>query len=338
MKKIFVRSPYFIEVNEAGQIGSKVELFIWNKGTTEPATATYTLSKKIPSEVQTNTTYNIANYAKEFVRVINPEASNALVVEDVTNWCYVKVKRYKETTASNYTLLDTETFVGLNGYTNYIGGYNQSNEDLALPLFNTNIKRYKYNTLKKVLNLFVEAGQHIEYNNDFGYFNVPTTEDNLYRLPLANNSNQFFLNTSELFNTKVEELCEPKYEPIECRFINRYGGWDSITFFKANTQSIETTSKDFNLLPSTINYDSFSGQKRTFNQQGKQKIKCNSGWVDESYSELIQDLLLSDMVFLNQLPVIVKSQSSDIKTHLKEKNINYEIEFEYNFGLINDVI
>ena len=60
--------------------------------------------------------------------------------------------------------------------------------------------------------------------------------------------------------------------------------------------------------------------------------------VDENYSELIQDLLLSEVVILDYKPAIVKSQSFDIKTHLKDKNINYEIEFEFNYGLINDVI
>ena len=67
MKLISVRSPYFIIVDEASQVGSKVELFIWHKGETEPATATYTLSKKIASATQTKNTYNISNYAKEFI-------------------------------------------------------------------------------------------------------------------------------------------------------------------------------------------------------------------------------------------------------------------------------
>ena len=111
-----------------------------------------------------------------------------------------------------------------------------------------------------------------------------------------------------------------------------------MTFFKANSSSIDVTSKDFNLLPSSINYNVLQGQKQRFNFQGKQKIKCNTGWVDENYFELIQDLLLSEVVLLDNKPVIVKSQSADVKTHLKDKNINYEIEFEYNYGLINDVI
>ena len=340
MKKIFVRSPYFIEVNEAGQIGSKVELFIWNKGTTEPTTATYTLSKKIPSEVQNNTAYNISNYAKEFIKIVNPVAVILPTQESNNAWCYIKVKRYKETTANTYTLLDTETFVALNGYTDYNGGYNNDDTSAVLPLVNTDITYYK-SSANNYINVFIETiANDIMWSNgnESNFFN--NTEFSLWKLPYYGNS---FLDFSpytnpRVFNLKAEVLCEPKYTPLTCTFVNRFGGWQYLTFFKANTQSIETTSKDFNLLPSAINYNVLQGQKKQFNQQGKQKIKCNTGWVNENYTNLIQDLLLSEVVLLDNKSVIVKSQSADIKTHLKDKNINYEIEFEYNYGLINDVI
>jgi hypothetical protein len=64
----------------------------------------------------------------------------------------------------------------------------------------------------------------------------------------------------------------------------------------------------------------------------------NSGFVDPNYSDLIQDLLMSNTVLLDNVPVLVSSTQSDIKTSLKDKNINYEIEFEYAFNLKNTVI
>lgn len=338
MKKIFVRSPYFIEVNEAGQIGSKVELFIWNKGTTEPTTPTYTLSKKIPSEVQTNTAYNISNYAKEFIKIVNPVSVIVPTQESNNAWCYIKVKRYKETTSNTYTLLDTETFVCLNGYTDYNGGYNNYNDDNVVLLANEDIKL----THNKYVNVWLFGGvgtSDYVWSPNGADTDITVTESGLYKLPVSySNINSLRQGSTVYFNIVSNQICEPKYTPITCTFVNRFGGWQYLTFFKANTQSIDVTSKDFNLLPSAINYNVLQGQKKQFNQQGKQKIKCNTGWVDENYSELIQDLLLSEVVLLDNKSVIVKSQSADIKTHLKDKNINYEIEFEYNYGLINDVI
>ena len=58
----------------------------------------------------------------------------------------------------------------------------------------------------------------------------------------------------------------------------------------------------------------------------------------ENYSSSIQDLLLSETILLNGLPVELKTQSANLKTSLNDKNINYELDFEYSYNLINNVI
>jgi hypothetical protein len=337
MKKIFVRSPYFIEIDESGQTGAKIEVFIWNKGTTEPTTPTYTLTKDIASPTQTKIAWNVSNYAKEFIKPIAPVIVSVPTEENVNTWCYMKVKKYKIVDTTE-TLLDTETFVCLNGYTQYSGGYNDFTNNAVVPLFNYNIELKIKNFINTYINVFLGVGTY-DIDDTEDTYAIFVTEQSMYKIPITNK----FLQISEavagsLFNINSEEICEPKYTPITSTFINRFGGWQYLTFFKANLQSIETTSKEFQLLPSDINYNVLQGQRKAFNKQGKQKIKCNTGWVDENYFELIQDLLLSEVVLLDNKPVIVKSQSADYKTHLKDKNINYEIEFEYSFGLINDVI
>jgi hypothetical protein len=338
MKKIFIRSPYFIEIDEAGQTGAKIEIFLWNKGTTEPTTPNYTLTKNIASASQTLISWNVANYAKEFIKPIAPVSVSVPTEENVNTWCYMKIKTYKLVTSTE-TLLNTETFVCLNGYTQYSGGYNQSTTDEVVPLVNPDIKIYKTNESAYVNVFFDEDLSGILwYDGIVTGFDFNTTDFSLYKLPIITGSNWQLDYTLYQFTFNVQEICEPKYTPITCKFINRFGGWQFLTFFKANSSSIDVTSKDFNMLPKSINYNVLQGQKRVFNSQGKQKIKCNTGWVDENYFELIQDLLLSETVLLDNKPVIVKSQSSEYKTNLKDKNINYEIEFEYNFGLINDVI
>lgn len=338
MKKIFIRSPYFIQVNETNQLGSKVELYLYSKSDGVPIIPTYTLSKKIVSPTQRENTYNIANYAKEFINPIKTYTTTTPAEEDDETWAYCVVKRYTELTLNTYTLLSTETFVCLNGYTDYTGGYNNSETNTVLPLFNTSIKKYIKDYTTSYVNVFFEpADYYVDNGTKVKTFSV--SEASMYRILIS--SNEVLINqdgAGTLYTINAEQLCEPKYTPLTCTFINRFGGWEFLTFFKANTQSIETTSKDFNLLPSSVNYNVYQGQKKTFNQQGKQKIKCNTGWVDENYFDLIQDLLLSEIVLLDNKPVIVKSQSADYKTHLKDKNINYEIEFEFNYGLINDVI
>jgi hypothetical protein len=331
MKKIFIRSPYFIEIDEAAQTTAKIEIFLWNKGTTEPIIPNYTLSKNIASTSQTLISWNVANYAKEYIKPIAPVTVLSPAEENVNTWCYMRVVSYSDDVEVN-----DETFVCLNGYTQYSGGYNQSDEQTVIPLVNTNINLTTFSGYNYI-NVWIGESDDFVWEGNDDYFFTPISEG-LWKLPYNYNRYNLRIGFEGIFNIMSEQLCEPKYTPITCTFINRFGGWQFLTFFKANSSSIDVTSKDFDMLPSSINYNVLQGQKRVFNSQGKQKIKCNTGWVDENYFDLIQDLLLSETVLLDNKPVIVKSQSSEYKTNIKDKNINYEIEFEYNFGLINDVI
>jgi hypothetical protein len=324
MKKIFIRSPYFIEIDEDDQTSAKVELFIWNKESTKPSTPTHTLSKNIASSTQTAISWNVANYAKEFIKPVAPVVVSVPTEESDLTWCFMQVISY-----SNDVEVNDETFVCLNGYTAYSSGYNQSNSNVVVPLVNTAIKFQKSASVIPYVNVFYEIGEY----EIIGEGTLNIDEATMYKIPLTDD-----LNGDDYFEYNSIEVCEPKYTPITCTYVNRFGGWQYLTFFKANMQSIEATSKEFNMLPSAVNYNVLQGQRKRFNQQGKQTIKCNTGWVTENYFELIQDLLLSETVLLDNKPVVVKSQSSEYKTSLKDKNINYEIEFEYSFGLINDVI
>jgi hypothetical protein len=328
MKKIFIRSPYFIEVNEVGQASGKIEVFLWNKGTAEPTTPNYIFTKVVPSANQIELSWNVSELAKGFIKPIEPINVLTPTEEKANNWCYMRVVSYSDDIEIN-----DETFVCLNGYNAYGVGYNYSTTDAVVPLINTDIELQVKQYETTYFNCWLDDGSwtYSTSTNDFAI----NSDGNLYKLPILELDNYidefFYLNN-------VQEVCEPKYTPLTCTFINRFGGWQYLTFFKANSSSVDVTSKDFNMLPSSINYNVLQGQKQRFNFQGMQKVKANTGWVDENYFDLIQDLMLSETVLLDNKPVIVKSQSSEIKTHIKDKTINYEIEFEYNYGLINDVI
>lgn len=324
MKKIFIRSPYFIEIDEAAQTTGKVELYIWNKESTKPSVPNYTLSKSVPSTNQNKLSWNVANYAKEFIKPVSPVVVSVPTEESDLTWCYMQVISY-----SDDVEVADETFICLNGYTNYSGGFNQSNSNVVVPLVNPAITFQKTNTIVPYVNVFYEQGEY----EIIGVGTLSVGEDTMYKIPLTAD-----VNGDDYYEYYSVEVCEPKYTPVTCTFVNRYGGWQFLTFFKNSTEAIETEYKEFSMLPSNIDYNVLQGQRRRFNHQGKQSIKCNTGWVPENYFELIQDLLLSEVVLLNGKPAVVKSKSSEKKTSLNNKVINYEIEFEYNYGLINDVI
>ncbi len=94
MKKIFVRSPYFIEIDEVDQTSGRIELFLWNKGNAIPSVPIYTLEKQIPSTLQTKLSWNISNFAKEFITPVNPVSVNVPTEENIKTWCYMRVLSY----------------------------------------------------------------------------------------------------------------------------------------------------------------------------------------------------------------------------------------------------
>jgi len=347
MKKIFVRSPYTIAIDEAGQIGSRIELFVWNLGSVEPSDPSYTFTKDIVSATQTENVYNISNAIREYISIIRPiDGSGSVSVEEANNYCFAKVKRYYKDDTNTFNLIDEETFVCFEGYTNFLGGANQNYTSTFVPLFNQNLKIYKDETAVNYVNVWLEVGEY-RFQQPFGNTTIVVTESALYRLEYSATATYTLQEKIDLdpgfmyvtlFTFDVETICEAKYTPLNCAFINRFGGWSFFTFFKANQQSIEVKSNTFNLMPQSWNYNTYVGANKNFNFSGTQKITCNTGWIDESHFELIQDLMVSETILLDNVPVICKSQSTDIKTHLKDKNINYTINFEYNYNLINDVI
>jgi hypothetical protein len=368
MKVVKVRSPFIIEVNETGQIGSKIELSIWQKGSSVPTSGTgfYSLSKAIPSATQISTYYNVSNYVKEFIDNIKPtKIASSPSYEDNNEWVNFRVKRFK-LVGSTYTELDSTDYVGVNGFTTYTQGVNAIfNYVTAGFLSNSFISKNiikSSSSLKNYINWLGEftTGYYIDiiYTNLANTYLISQTVSGLngiynFKIPLTlhpTNVNfqdgcaltvNFYDASSVLVGSDavfVYSNEECKYTPIECTFINRYGGWEFLTFFKQQTNSIAVKGTDYKLMPSAINYNTSKGQVKSFNINGTQTIKLNTGFVDENYSELITDLLLSETVLLDFKPVTVKTQGSDLKTSLKDKLINYEIEFEYAYNLINDVV
>ena len=350
---IKTRSPYFIEVNEAAQVGSKIELFIWNNGTTEPVAANYVLAKPIPSVTQLKNVYNISPFITEFIDNIAPTDSvNNLSVN-------VKVKRYKETAIGVYSLLDTNTYVATAGYTNYMNGYNQGDSSvgfvfLADPLIDINYDRsvsYPYVDVYALNVTFFDTfnATYTDLNgSNATVVNYNSNANKIIKVPYTlvnaayDNGNILTINYAAGLSTKtvsitVLPISECKYTPVVCSFINRFGGWQFLTFFKVQINTIETNGTSYRMLPNDVNYNPLRGENKSFNINGGQSVRLNTGFVNENYSDLIQDLLLSETILLDGKPVEVKTKANTIKTSLQDKNINYEIEFSYSFELINNV-
>ena len=359
MNVINCRTPYSIVINEASQTAAKIEIFVWNSPSTTPAIASYTMEKNIVSTNNRSLNFNISSVISGFIEQSNPVIGVYPSAEQNKMWCNVIVKKYYKTTGSYILLSPNFTAVGVYGYNTYDVGYNYISTNFYKAL--TDSDQIIYYTLDKdipYVNFIVDhTGANIKalYTDGINSTNFDITTSGLaskiynFKVPIVDASASYQWNKCQLtiYNATTAEqlyiynsvnLCEPKYEPINVAFVNQLGGWQFLTFFKASSSSMNSKGTDYDLLPEQLNYNVYRGQFKRFNVNGTEKIKCNSGWVDENYRDIFKQLLLSETILLDGQPVKIITQDLDLKTHLNERNINYQIEFEYAFNLVNNVV
>lgn len=360
MKVIFVRSPFKILVDEATQVYTKCVVDIVDPAGVLPV-KTVTLEKQIPDTVNRDCWFNISPYIKDDIENIAPSAITP-TDEDANMWRLVTVTTYwKVNLTDEWTELEEQSFVAVNGYNNYLGGYNQFLTEDVICLTNPDVNIYRADN-SQYFNVLVDYNNGDGYDLVYRYRNLAnaTIEDVivfdkddarlgvfLLKVPYrtsdpdlaGGNSVQVRLDTTEPAQPFIYFLNgdDCLYTPIKCTFINSKGGWQYLTFFKARTDSYDVKSKGFNLLADAVDYNPLRGQKKEFNFDLKQTVKLNTGWVDENTIELLVELLSSETILLDNEPATLKDKSIQKKTRLRDKMINYEMNFEYAFNLINDV-
>lgn len=349
---INARSPFIVSIDEVGQTTTKVELFLFNgTGTTFPTTPQYTLSKKIPSSNVTLCTFNISPYIQEYINYgeyqNNTNLTNA--INTLTkHYCNVKVKRY-----ANNTLLSTETYKATNGYSYYSDGYNKVSDGYML---DSGTYYYYYNSNNtystyRAGNITYDAlaGSSVKYTDlvTGTTHTINLSTDGVYDLFRVKPSMWANGNKVELFNYasilkrtyyfRPQEEC--KYTPVVVDFINKYGFFQREFFYKASFENFEVNNSEYNLMQSDlVNYSVLEGQRKVFNSNGKETIRCNTGWVNESYSSTIKEIMLSERILVNSKPAKISTKQIEMQTSLNNKNINYLLEFEFAYESINSVV
>jgi hypothetical protein len=356
MNRIQARSPYIINIDEVGQTGSKIDLYIYPSNQSLPASPTYTLSKLSPSLTQTSNQYNVSPYVREYINnTVNPNVYNTVGQASFPNFCKVRIVRYK-LTLSGYTLLDTTDYTGWNGW-----GYYEEGTNPVLSNYFLDQKTYYYwydpsavlstDVLKRAgfLTLEVPTGGSIKYTNlvtgailsaGFGTGDYQSAY-RVYPLWYADgNKMEVLSSTSVVLATYYfRPVDECRYDVITIDFINKYGAWQREFMFKASYDSIEVSTNTYQLMQSNLsNYNPVEGMFKEFNLNGRKSIKVNTGSVTEDFKENLTQMGLSERILLNGYPVTMKTRSFDRVKVINKKDINYTLEFQPAYELINTVV
>ena len=142
---------------------------------------------------------------------------------------------------------------------------------------------------------------------------------------------------------QIKRLCNPKYTPFKVTFVNKYGALEDVYFDLARRNTTATTYDKFkrNIVNPLGGYSINQHQTKTFNQNGTDSFTMNTDFVDESFNETLEELLLSKKIWITEngqvLPIICKTKSLEKKTSLLNQLVQYEFSFEYAFDKINKV-
>jgi hypothetical protein len=351
MANIFARSPYIIRIAQAGQVGSRLTIFLSNSATFTPLPQ-YSLSKLIPSPTNVETLYDISQYIREYIRFLACSSGGNSSIPNPTNErVNVQLKLYTDNGVTITQVGATQTHIGFDGYTYYEELYNKDLGNYGLDegtyYYNPTSDAGKIrvttiiNSVARYTNL--STGTLTSIGLATGTFDIPrvrTTE-------LAVGNKVEILNPAQVIQKTYYfyPLDECKYTPVIIDFVNRYGAWQREFFFKASNDTFNVENTEYNLMqtsrfasiPSTF-YSGLEGQRKVFNANAKKSIKVNTGWVKETWKEVLKQIMLSERILIDDKPAKINTKSTELFKQINTKQINYSLEFEFAFDVINSVI
>jgi hypothetical protein len=357
MSIILTKSPFIVNVSATGLIGAKVEIFMWSATETEPTLPQYTLSKLSPASNVTSVNFDVSPYINERLssNVYTINSATVGVNTNRTLYTNVRIIKYK-LVGTTYTLLSN---IGYTAFKGYIEQKDGLNIDYGLYLLDQKTYYYHYdssktyNTLKAgdltVNNIppFGSVGLNYIYTNLRTGATVTNTITssagwkNIYRVYPSYWADG---NKLEIFDIDLnlnvaiyyfKPITECRYSPVTLDFINKYGAWQREFLFKNSTDFINTENKSYKNY--RIDPSSFNAQESlvtTFNSNGNETIKCNTGFVEESFKDTIKQLLLSDRILINNRPATITTNQIELQKNINNKLINYALDFTFSNPII----
>ena len=153
--------------------------------------------------------------------------------------------------------------------------------------------------------------------------------------------------TLDIINVKTIDEC--RYEPKKITFVNKFGVLQDMYFFKKMVEKMTTKRESYKSnilnLQQGDDYNIYEHTKRDFNITANESMTLSSGFLSESYNEVFKQLMLSEKVWITNrtdtsekvLPINIKTSDITYKTSLNDKLVEYTIEFDNSYNVLNDI-
>ncbi len=357
-------SPYYVTTPWSNPLGATlgedytITILIWNgvKGSppTADSTNSYIITKENPTSSTGNDKINIARLINDFI-VFTPQTASATSTINGSNQWWVKTSVFYENDA---TVQQAATSLFTLGFS-----YGDEGENITAITNNTLLSSTRLG--KSTLEYFADRD---------AIFTVPILVDESTTTLITVISypdNEINFSVTEAATTTSSELIQlawvqldetttdtyievhraavkvatirikdaHKYTPLDIVFQNKEGGQETITFFKEKIDSLNISKET---------YESDSGQPslgnhqfKDYNVQARSSFSINSGFVNENYNDVFNELLLSKRIWTYEnttmIPINIRTSSIEYKTRQRNRLINYLIEYDYSYNEVNNV-
>lgn len=353
-----VKSPHYVNIPFDFETTTSVtlDLFVWDGDlSVVPAVATYSLTLPRPS-------INFAEFNVDLAKLIAEQLEPKPFIDlggtpEVVDSTADSVKWVNY--VASYTDPDEEiadiqgTFVSVDGYGFYDEGVNPTKptNNILSTCFNRKVSRdgiilFPFVNNGTITSIDIESSTgEISDTETMVTSNESTDIVQYIQVDLTQTStdNSLTITTQPAGDVSTYEIIdECRYEPIQVLFKNKYGAYEGMTLFKKSNVNISTQNDEFvNNYINAGTYDTTKHQYQKLNVTAKKTIKVNSGYVKESENDLYEQVMYSDSVYFyennNLIPVKVTNSGLEFKTRVNDKLINYTIDFEYAYNIIQNV-
>ena len=346
---IRARSPYYIrKADLANFTGATISVYIY-EGVSPgdlPASPQYTLTKE-PINSELAVTFEIS----ELIRDYFDNVYDGNYTSSAGSVLHVRVITQQSVSTGSAPSPITDDYLAFDSYSEFHDGVNFGFATNLVPFDSTIL--YEATNRLYVPVLAEETSQvQFKYNGAIVQTNTITDNGNTnqkiqYPVYIGNVDQVLITPASALPITyEVEEIEECKYPTYKITFVNKYGVLEDVWFHKKSVESMNTTKQQFNrnlLNRTTLTYSTKAHSKNVYNKTANQSILLNSGFYPEAYNSTFEQLLLSEFVWMTKTgssdihPMVISDSSFTYKTSVNDKLINYTMNFDYAYDLINNV-
>lgn len=353
MAIINTRSPHFLSVSNADLATATldIEIYTGNETTGYSGTPQYNLSKKIILNT-TKISFEISELIRDYLD-ITFEGDYDASAEQSCKWVRTILTAFDGNGVQLSQTISTDLAFDSYGY--FEEGSNYSFEYEGLLMSNND--------------MFIKSGDEIKipvqtdrtvtakiYDSDNGILDSETftlsdqSQDKVVYTTFDDDQAvkatiQYTGDSgSETSTIKISQLSECKFTPYKTTFINKFGVLQNLYFFKKSVEKMTTKRESYkaNILASNNTYNTYNHTKRDFNIVANESVSLSSGFVNESYNEVFKQMMLSEKVWItnenNQvLPINIKTSNITYKTSVNDRLVEYTIEFDNSYNVLNDI-